>query len=201
MPTPTLIEAPPTRAAARLGRAPALLVALALTAGCGAKADSGGEASGDDTGGAAGDGGAPLTGVGQLALTFAIDSDYAAVMDEPPNGTFYGSFWRGDEVSGVGPDDGAEDLGGVQIDGLSLPLDGSSTAVVFTSGDLPTGEVVLLGFLDSDANTDPADAGPDPKDPVTLPADNDFDVIDGEVTEVRVFFGLLNPTSLSAERP
>jgi hypothetical protein len=122
-------------------------------------------------------------------------------MDEAPNGTFYGSFWRGDEVSGVGPDEGAVDLGGVQIDDLSLALDGSSTAVVFTSGPLPTGEVVLLGFLDSDANTDPANPGPDAKDPVTLPSDNDFDVIDGEVTEVRVFFGLLNPTSLSAERP
>ena len=180
-----------------------LFLMLAIAAGlpgCAGKTDSGGSDTGGGADGTDG-GGVPLTGVGQLALTFAIDSDYAAAMDEPPSGTFYGSFWRGDEVSGVGPDDGAVDLGGVQVDDLTLPLDGSGTTVVFTSADLPTGEVVLLGFLDSDGNTDPANPGPDAKDPVTLPSDNDFDVVDGAVTEVRVFFGLLNPTALSVEHP
>ncbi|MFT4978473.1 MAG: hypothetical protein ACI8S6_004383, partial [Myxococcota bacterium] len=31
------------------------------------------------------------------------------------------------------------------------------------------------------------------KDPVTLPTQNDFDVIGGEETTVEVFFGFLNP--------
>ena len=47
-------------------------------------------------GGETGDSG---TGVGKLALTFRIDSDYQAAMDEPAVGTFYGAFWRARRTS------------------------------------------------------------------------------------------------------
>jgi len=134
---------------------------------------------------------APVAGDGTLALTFGIDSDYLAAMEEPAVGTFYGSFWLGSEVTSLGPDDGAMDLGGIEV-ALDL-TDGGPTAVLFTSGPLPAEEIVVLGFLDSDANTDPGAPGPDAKDPVTLPNDNDFDVVAGQETTVEVFFGLLNP--------
>ena len=128
---------------------------------------------------------------GTLALTFGIDSDYLAMMQEPAAGTFYGTFWRGDEVMGFGPIAGAEELSDFQVI-LDLQ-DGGPSEVLFESPELPAIEVVVLGFLDSDANSTSEDREPDAKDPVTLPGDNDFDVLSGQRTEVQVFFGLLNP--------
>jgi hypothetical protein len=65
--------------------------------------------------------------------------------------------------------------------------------VLFTTGALPVGEVTILGFIDSDGNADPDAPSPDAKDPVTLPSDNEFDVIGGQETTVEVYFGLINP--------
>ena len=102
------------------------------------------------------------------------------------------SIW-GDEVSSIGPEEGAEALADLYVENVILPTDGSPTEVLLQLEDLPVTEVVVLGFLDSDGNADPADPSPDSKDPVTLPSDNDFDVIGGEQTEVSIFFGFLNP--------
>ena len=52
--------------------------------------------------------------------------------------------------------------------------------------------MVILGFLDSDANANPDSPGPDQRDPVTLPGKNRTDLVAGS-TDVTVFFGLLNP--------
>ena len=76
--------------------------------------------------------GTSTSGSGQLALSFRLDTDYLALMDEEPVGTFYGSFWRGAEVSGIGPDEGAQDLGGIEVQ-LDLSPDGGPTATLFTS--------------------------------------------------------------------
>lgn len=152
-----------------------ILLAAALT-GCGGDKDTA------DTGDTA------ASGPGTLLLTFAMDSDYIDSMDEPPLGTFYGSIFYGDEVDSLGPIDGAEALEDVTVEDIDLS-DGGPTGVLYTTGELPLTEVVILGFLDSDANTD---GGPDGGDPVTLPSDNDFDVAPGETT-VEVYFGLLNP--------
>lgn len=149
---------------------------------------------GTDTGepGETGETGDTAGGEGTLALTFALDPDYMAIMEEEPVGTFYGSFWRDEDVSSIGPAEGAEDLGGIRVEGIDLRPDGGPTSVLFTSGPL-SGSVVVLGFLDSDANADPDDPSPDDKDPVTLPADNEFEVVPGQETTVEVFFGFLNP--------
>ena len=129
---------------------------------------------------------------GSLALRFSIDEDYAAVMDEPPTGKFYGSFWRGEDVDALGPMEGSESLGTFQVM-IDLPMDGSQTEVLFTKEDLPAQEVYILGFLDSDGNNDPENSNPDAKDPVTIPSENDFDVVGGETTEVNVFMSMLYP--------
>jgi len=129
---------------------------------------------------------------GTLALRFAIDEDYAALMDEPPAGIFYGSFWHSQDVDALGPIEGTEAIKVMQIE-MDLPTDGSETEVLWTEENLPVGEVYVLGFLDSDANSDPENTGPDSKDPVTLPSDCDFDVIGGEVTEVTVIMSMLYP--------
>ena len=132
----------------------------------------------------------PTTGA--LALRFAIDEDSAALMDEPPAGTFYGSFWHSEDVAALGPIEGTEASKVREIE-LDLPLDGSATEVLWTEENLPVGEVYVLGFLDSDGNSDPDETGPDSKDPVTLPNDSDFDVIGGETTEVTVMMSMLYP--------
>ncbi len=129
---------------------------------------------------------------GTLLLTFAMDPDYMAIMDEEAVGSFWGSFWRDEDVSGVGPAEGAEDLGGIYVETVDLRPDGGPTEVLFTSEAL-SGAVVVLGFVDSDGNADPENPDPDDKDPVTLPGDNEFEVIPGEETVIQVFFGLLNP--------
>ena len=130
---------------------------------------------------------------GILLLRFRIDTDYLALMEEQPTGPFYGAFWRGSEVSSIGPEDGAESLGAIYVEEFTLPTDGSPTEVLLIQDDLPAEEVIVLGFMDSDGNAAVTDPAPDGKDPVTLPNDNDFDVIGGEETEVTVFFGFLNP--------
>lgn len=151
------------------------------SAASGSDGDSGGSTGGDEAG--------PVTG--RLALSFGIDVDHQALMEEDAIGPFWGSFYDADDVTGVGPNDGAEALGSIHIEELDL-REGPSP-VLFTSEDLTAEKIVVLGFLDSDGNAVPSDEGPDDKDPVTLPGDNRFRLVAGEVTEVQVWFGLLNP--------
>lgn len=134
----------------------------------------------------------PTSGFGTLALTFRMNDDYFGQMDAEAIGTFYGAFWHGADVTSLGPNDGAVDLGSIEVPNVDLRVAGGPTAVMFTSGPLPVEEIVVLGFLDVDGNG-AATHDPDDKDPVTLPNDNDFDVIGDAETVVEVYFGLLNP--------
>jgi hypothetical protein len=130
---------------------------------------------------------------GTLALSFLMDDDWIVSMDEEPIGTFYGSFWYGYDVEVTGPVEGAESLGEIEVENVDLRDGGGPTAVLFTSGPLPAEEIVVLGFLDSDNNAVAGDEGPETGDPVTLPADNDFDVVAGAETAVEIYFDFLNP--------
>jgi len=158
----------------------ALLLPLALLACVGDKDGDTADAA-DDT--------APQPGT--LALTFAMNDDYIDSLDdgEEALGDFTGSIFYGDEVDALGPIDGAVVLESVFVAGVDLRPDGGPTGVLYTTGELPGGEVVILGYLDTDVS---GGDGPDGGDPVTLPSDNDFDVDAGETT-VEVYFGLLNP--------
>ena len=138
-----------------------------------------------------GDSAAPIPTSGTLAVSFRIDSDYQALMDEPAVGTFYGAWWRSEDVSGIGPAEGASSLGDIRVDGVDLQA--GPTGVLLVTGPLPIQDVVALGFLDSDGNADPNSPDPDEGDPVTLPGQNVFTVVGGEESAAEVFFGLLNP--------
>ena len=129
-----------------------------------------------------------------LSFQFAMDTDYMDAMDEPATGNFYGSIYLAEDVTSIGPSDGAESLASLDAENIILPTDGSSTEILKTISNLPATEVVVLGFLDSDGNTDRENPQPDGKDPVTLPSDNDFDVIEDEDTSVRVYFAFLHPS-------
>ena len=134
------------------------------------------------------------SGTGALSFQFAMDTDYMEAMDEPAEGNFYGSLYLAEEVTGVGPVEGAIALASLNVENIILPTDGSSTEIMITIPDLPATEVVALGFLDSDGNADVSNPNPDAKDPVTLPSDNDFDVVEDEDTTARIYFAFLNPS-------
>ena len=154
-----------------------LLSSFLLLQGCPAPPEDTGEIGG--------------TGVGRLGLSFEIDPDQQERMDEEPVGVFTGSFYLATDVTVLGPNEDAEAVGEILVEGVDLTE--GSTGVLFTSEDIPAEAVVVLGFLDSDDNRDPVDADPDNKDPVTLPGQNTFLVEAGSTLEARVHFGFLNP--------
>ncbi len=163
------------------------LILLALP-GCPTSggADDDDSAVGDD------DDSAEAATTGTLAVSFRIDDDWAGNMDEPAIGAFRGSIWNADEVSGIGPDDGAVALADIYVEVVDLTGEDFSSGVLHVTGELPAMWVTILGFLDSDANaTEPF--RPDEGDPVTLPNDNEFQVIAGAETSVEVLFDFLNP--------
>lgn len=163
---------------------------LTLTACTGKPDTAAGDSAATDSGGSTGgEEGGPVTG--RLALTFAIDTDYRDLMEEEAIGPFWGSFYDAEDVTGVGPNEGAQSLGSIHVE--EVDVRGDATGVLFTSEDLTAEKIVVLGFLDSDGNAVPGDEGPDDKDPVTLPGENRFTLVEGETTEIQVFFGLLNP--------
>jgi hypothetical protein len=128
---------------------------------------------------------------GTLAISFRIDEDWAAAMDEPPLGAFRATIFLTDEVTGIGPDDGAQELEYIVVTEVDLTGGDLSSPVLYTTGELEADWVTVLGFLDSDANSvEPH--GPDEGDPVTLPNDNAFEVIGGQETTVEVLFDFLN---------
>lgn len=131
----------------------------------------------------------PATGT--LRLKFEIDEDWRAEMDEPAVGTFYGAVWLADDVTAIGPNEGAVPLADLEVASVDLSVDAVS-GVLTEVADLPTGWITVLGFLDSDANQG-GTFEPDDRDPVTIPSENEIEVIGGESTEGTVYFGFLNP--------
>ena len=166
------------------------MLVLLLALGC---ANKSGDVGTDDTGAAVETGDSGPAGEGVVALTFAMDADYIDAMDEAPVGRFWGTIWNGDDVTNIGPNDGAVGIGDIYIETLDLTPSGEPTGVLFTSDVLPAGEICVLGFMDSDVNADADAPDPDKRDPVTLPSDNRFDVVADETTTIQVYFGFLNP--------
>ena len=161
---------------------PPLLLALLLAA-CPTADDDDGQRDDDDS--------AEAPTQGTLAISFRIDEDWAAAMDEPALGPFRATIFRTDEVSGVGPDDGAQELESIFVQEVDLTGSGLSSPTLYVTGELNAGWVTVLGFLDSDSNSVEPHR-PDEGDPVTLPNDNAFEVIGGEETPVEVLFDFLN---------
>jgi len=132
------------------------------------------------------------TPTGQIAIRMSIDPDLVDVMNEPAWGVFYGQIFNAEEVDALGPKAGATELDSIEHE-LNLDDGVEASDIFHTSVPLAVEEVVVLGFLDSDENADESDMGPDGGDPVTLPAQNSFDVTFGAVSAVTVELGMLYP--------
>lgn len=133
-------------------------------------------------------GGSPETtfGNGTLGLRFSIDDDVAESMDVPPAGVFFGEIYDAEDVTGLGPNDGAVALTGFTVT-LDLAVDGTHSDVVYTTPLFEIAEVTVLGALDVDESGD-ASGG----DPITLPHLTSFDVLEG-TSEVVVELNMLYP--------
>ena len=138
----------------------------------------------------------PAATTGTLAIRFRIDDDWgdSVIADgESFLGNYWGDFYRSDDVTGIGPNEGSVALASVQATDVDLTDYVNGTEVLLTLADLPAGWVTALGFFDSDGNADPSSPNPDSGDPVTLPNENEFEVIGGETTEATIYFGFRNP--------
>lgn len=166
-----------------------LLLAFSLLAACTTTSST----DADDTGDS---GDTVPAGENRLKLTFQIDDALVEQLDEGDSlvdGPFRGALWVADDTTDLGPKDGATSVAGISVATMTLSEDGDPTEVLWTSEPLDAGFYRVLGFFDSDGNLDPDDADPDDGDPVTLPSENEFEIVDGQDTVGGVYFGLLKP--------
>ncbi len=155
-----------------------LTLALLLACTGAPTSDSADSQTHDDTGGSP----------GSLALSFRMEADLIASMDQPPIGTFSGSIYAEDDASAVGPNDGA-----VPLEDISAQMDlsdgGGPTDVLYTTQPLDASVVWVLGCLDVDA-----DGCGDEGDPITVPNENKVAVPRGAETPVTVYMSMLRPS-------
>lgn len=154
-----------------------------------------GDTTGTDT--LSGTGDAPLgdtqavAGSGKVLMSFSATNGVkkSPNLTDPLTGTVYGALWKSEDVAVLGPVDGAEDVGGVEVANVDTTEEGPSTTT-WTSEPLPAGEYIFLGFFDVDGNGAESKS-PDPGDPVTLPFTNKFVVEDNQTTPLEVVFELV----------
>lgn len=157
-----------------------LLGALILLSSCG-----------EDTTSPDPDGGNTV-GMGKARISFAVSN----TVRQSPNlqdelmGNIYGSIWKKDDVSITGPKDGAEDVDGINLEGVDLRTADVSAQSEETIS-LPVGRYIYLGFFDVDGSSlGSEDPGPETGDPVTLPSD-DFEIKADLTNPVVIDFDLI----------
>lgn len=135
---------------------------------------------GDDTG-------AALPGPGTLTLSFQMDDDYLASMEEPAVGTFRGSIYAEADASAIGPVEGAVSMQDLEVADIDLTDGGGPTGALVTTDPFDAQIVWILGCLDTDGNDC------DTSDPITVPNDNKVEIVADADTPFTVYFGMLNP--------
>jgi hypothetical protein len=81
-------------------------------------------------------------------------------------GPVSGAVYRAEDVTLMGPNDGAEAMGSFAFEEIDLTEGPSGPHVL--DFELPAGEYQFLGFMDTDGNADET-GGPDLNDPVIFP--------------------------------
>jgi hypothetical protein len=107
---------------------------------------------------------------GRFIITFAASSTVAGSpnLKAPLDGTVYGSIFRSEDVTLLGPNDGAEALVDFRFEGVDV-TDPDVLRAYEVPTDLPAGDYQILGFIDIDDDAVEGDASPDPGDPVMIP--------------------------------
>ena len=136
-------------------------------------------------------GSAPVE-TGDVRLNFSVSSSVRSspYLDDDLLGTVYGGIFHVQDVSVLGPVEGAVSLATVELEGVDLR--DAEASVSFWSGTLDPGSYVFLGFFDVDGNGDESsETNPDNGDPVTLANTNAFEIDKGGSSELQVEFNLL----------
>ena len=119
---------------------------------------------------------------GRLSLRYTISPALLEQMEEPARGVFYGQIFDGE-------------TGDTLLDSVEHHLDLGDgtipTELLHTTVPLTVSQVVVMGFLDSDANAGETGMGEDAGDPITLAQDNRFAVAIDANTAVTVVLGTL----------
>ncbi len=147
--------------------------------------------SSDEDDGRRGDGG-PAGPTGTVRLAFSVTNTVrqSPTLADPLVGTVFGNLFLAREVTLTGPIEGATEYGAVEVAGVDVVTDETSSAR-WTSPPLPANDrYVFLGFFDLDGNG-ADDYKPETGDPVTLPTVNEFDVLEDQEFDLTVVFDLV----------
>jgi hypothetical protein len=128
---------------------------------------------------------------GRLQLRFGLAESIRdeARMAKSVRGTAYGDLYPSEEVSVVGPIEGA-----MKVASIRIAIDVSTNDVSdgqWLSMQLKPGKYTFLGFFDVNDKSTPDKRRPVSGDPVTLPFTNKFEVKPGQETPGTVRFDLL----------
>ena len=129
---------------------------------------------------------------GRFVATFSASSTVSGSQDlkAPLVGNVWGSVFKSSDVTVLGPNDGAVAVADFAFDNVDV-RDPSLLRAYEIATDLPFGDYQILGFMDIDANANPASPGPDTGDPVMIPIGG-F-TLDCGVQPVNVEFAILLP--------
>lgn len=130
--------------------------------------------------------------IGSVRLNFSVSSSVRSSphLDAELYGSVYGGIFYVQDVSVLGPVEGAESLASVEL--ADVDLREAEASVASWSGTLAPGNYVFLGFYDVDGNgLATEETNPDNGDPVTLANTNAFEIHQGIDSEVNVEFNLL----------
>lgn len=107
---------------------------------------------------------------GRLVATFDATASVreSAALEGELRGMVVLSVFRDEDVSVVGPKEGAEAVASITLDEVDIRT--GPSAPILLDALLPAGQYQLLGFMDTDANADPASPSPDAYDPVLIPS-------------------------------
>ncbi len=128
---------------------------------------------------------------GTLKLRFGLAESIRdeARMAKSVRGTAYGDLFASEDVSVVGPIDGAMEVANIRM-AIDVSMNDVSDGQ-WTSTPLKAGKYTFLGFFDVDDKSTPDKRRPVSGNPVTLPFTNKFDVKPGMETMGTVRFDLL----------
>lgn len=128
---------------------------------------------------------------GHLQLRFGLADSIRdeARMAKSVRGTAYGDLYASEDVSVVGPIEGAVELANIRLT-IDVSVDDVSEGK-WSSMPIKPGKYTFLGFFDVNDKSKPENRRPVTGDPVTLPFTNKFDVKPGQETVGTVRFDLL----------
>ena len=136
--------------------------------------------------------GGETVATGDIRLNFSVSTSVrsSSHLQDELYGTVYGGVFSVQDVSVLGPVEGAESLASIEL--ADVDLRNVESSIEFWSTALAPGNYVFLGFFDVDGNGDlETETNPDNGDPVTLANSNAFEIDLGGAEELTVEFNLL----------